>query len=96
MVSPKAIARLILIFLAGILTSCSNAIPTVDSLNSNTAPKEVAPKDSKNFLQINAGSKKETLGSGYKGNIRISQAVGSMQAVTSGGHKLKGTVTLQR
>jgi predicted small secreted protein len=95
MASPWAFVRLIMILAAGVLTSCSNAIPTVDSLTSTTAPQIVDPKDAKNFMQINAGSKKETLGSGYKGNIRISQAVGNTQAVSSGGHKLKGTVTLQ-
>ncbi|WP_413291155.1 hypothetical protein [Bdellovibrio sp. HCB337] len=77
------------------LFGCSNAIPTVESLSTIADPKEVPAKDPRNFAQINAGSAKETVGA-YKGNVRISQSLGDMQATSNGGYKLKGTVTLQR
>lgn len=61
-----------------------------------TPPTAVAAKDPNNFSQINAGSAKETLASGYKGNIRVSQPLGSFKATSASGHKLQGTVTLQK
>lgn len=56
----------------------------------------VAPKDSKNFMQLSAASTRESLASGYKGTLRVSQPLGRLQATSSGGHKLQGTVTFQR
>ncbi|MGZ3745293.1 MAG: hypothetical protein ACXWRA_15925 [Pseudobdellovibrionaceae bacterium] len=85
---------LIMIPLWGGLVSCQNSIPTVVSLSS--APKLSAPSDSKNFTQFSAASEKQVLTSGYKGTLRVSQALGRLQATSNGGHKLQGTVTLQR
>ncbi|HEY8270034.1 MAG TPA: hypothetical protein VIG33_04045 [Pseudobdellovibrionaceae bacterium] len=85
---------LILIFLFAGLVSCQNSIPTVVNLGS--LPKLSSPANSKNFSQLSAASQKEVLASGYKGTLRISQPLGRLQATTSDGHKLQGTVTLQQ
>jgi len=54
------------------------------------------PKNAKNFLQLSAASTKQSVGNGYKGTLRVSQPTGQLKAVSSGGYKLNGTVTLQR
>lgn len=96
MVFTEKIAKsLILILAVSGLSACSNSIPTVVSLGNVKGPYKVPAKDPHNFSQINAGSSKETVGA-YKGNVRIGQAVGSMEGTSGGGYKLKGTVTLQR
>lgn len=81
------------------LAACSNSVPTVESLTvmTPTVPATPAPaSNAKNFMQLSAASQKQTLTSGYKGTVRVSQPLGRLQATSADGHKIQGTVTLQR
>ncbi len=95
MVSSKSIGKsLIMILFSAGLVSCQNSIPTVVSLNA--AQKPAAAANPKNFSQLSAASQKHVFPSGYKGTLRVSQALGRLQATTAGGDKLQGTVILQK
>jgi hypothetical protein len=91
-----------LILLATLPVSCSNSVPTVENILSQTEnPIKVDPKDSKNFVQINASLQKAEVaaagGGTYKATLRVSQAVGQIHATSTDGHYvLKGSVTLQK
>jgi hypothetical protein len=95
MMSSKAVGKSLIMILFSVgLASCQNSIPTV--VNIGSAPLASKPANSKNFSQLSAASQQQVFGGGYKGTLRISQPLGRLQATTANGHKLQGTVTLQR